>query len=335
MALRYILAFAVLSAAGIIPAASRGQSVQVPRSFNAYPDGRDLIARWTSTDAPDLFQGEVDEDPQFDSPSRFLVESDGRGSYERRLRDLRDGTYYVRVRALETFAVIRVHSDWTHVERVVIGGRSGDIWRDDGDDEGWERDGDRDVDGSPGRDARRFPVGNDRPDRVEVWVVGDDVRVGWNPVRSAQGYVLQLDTDRRFRQARSFSVGAWEERRLQEFRIRNVPPGRFYLRVRAVDSFVSRDRTRWSDVVVVDVERWDRDRDRDREADFYEGRHVTSKNGRSPLLFEDRRGRGNGKGHLYDEGKRRIAGNDRDRGKRGEDDRKDDDRDGDEDFGDD
>jgi len=325
MTLRRTLILAVLSTAGFIPASLRGQSVETPRNFQAFQDGRDIVVRWSAAGDADLYIGEIDGDPQFRNPRRWTVQDDGQSRFERRLRDLDTGTYYLRVRALESFIVIKRQSDWSHVERVVLGrddGRGWDRDRVDRDGDGWPDDWpDRDSDGRPDfpDDRRDFPRSGDFPRRLDARAFGDDLRVVWSPVRGADWYVLQLDTDRRFRDPFVFEVEAFDDERTQEFVIRNLQRDRWYLRVRAVDSFVSRDRARWSEIEVVDVEFGDRagvDRDGrvfGREGDLRDGRgRVLRRDSRGHPVFDEHPGRGRGKGHLKHEGKKDNRGHEGD-----------------------
>lgn len=302
MSLKAILAFLALSTAGFTTAPLVGQ-VEPPRNFQAYRDGDDIVVRWWADGEADLYVGEVDQDPRFGSPSRWGVSGEGQRTVLHRLQDLTAGTYYVRVRAVETFLIIRRQSSWSHVERVVIGpfGR-GDRWPDQADDGRWP---DQNPDHWP-RDGRDFPTADEFPRALDARVAGDDVRVVWSPVRGAERYLLQVDTERSFRDPYTFSVDAWSDRTTQDFVLRNVPRGRYYVRVRAVESFVSRDSFRWSDVEVFDVHVGQAP-GLERQAELRTGRFgVLRGDGRSHPVFDEHPGRG--KGHLKHEGKKHTPG---------------------------
>ncbi|MFN2431481.1 MAG: fibronectin type III domain-containing protein [Gemmatimonadota bacterium] len=294
MTLRLTIAFTLLSTLGFSPAALEGQSLEGPRSFRAHASGGDVVLHWSGEREHDLYIGEIDDDPGFDSPRRWAVNADGRGTYEHVLHDVGSGVWFLRVRAVESFVAIRRQSDWSHVERVVVdrdgrspGGRDGDGY-DDGDVSRGPRDLDATVTG------------------------GDDVRVSWSQPRRADRYLLQLADDARFRDPHVFTVAA-RDGGVQRFTLRNVPDGRWFLRVRAIDSSISRVGLGWSRVAVVDV---GRSRDGGRvhrdDADFGDGSGGDlSVRRRGHPVFEEHPGRGRGKGHLK-QGRRPGVDDDRD-----------------------
>lgn len=303
---RLIPWLAALSLAGITPAALGGQSVATPRNFQAFRQGDDIVARWSAASEADYYIGEIDEGPQFDSPRRFAVEDDGRRTFEHRLRDLSPDVYYVRLRALRSFVVIRRQSDWTHVERVAIGadGR----WDDDELDV-LDRRGD-DLRRWP-RDGRTFPASDDFPRRLDARALRDDIRIAWSPVAGATEYLVQVDDEARFRDPFAFRVTGGGDRNLQQLVIRNASRDRYYVRVRVEGRLGRRDRSRWSEVETVDVG-FGRDGDFRREPDLRDGRDGIVVGGRGHPVFDEHPGRGRGKGHLKHEDKRRGRGHERD-----------------------
>jgi hypothetical protein len=254
MSLRLWLALGLVSTAGITPASLGGQSVQTPGRFEAAASADQILARWTAVPGADLYVGEIDTDPRFGDAREWIERDDGRGVYEQRLTNLRPATYYLRVRAVRGAFLVRRQSDWSHVERVVVGGRSGRVgglpggWPDDR----WP-DGRRPDDRGDGRwpDGRGLPAGAAYPRSLDARASGDQLFVRWTSVRGADRYVLQLDREARFRSPASIDVAA-DGGSTEEVRLNNVPDGRWYLRVRALDGF-GLGGTRWSPVETVVV----------------------------------------------------------------------------------
>ena len=176
MSLRRLGLGLLVSTVGFVPAALVGQSAQTPRSFSAGVDGRDVIVRWIGTEDAEAYLGQIDGDPDFDSPRNWAVRDDGRRAYEHRIRDLASGTYYVRVRAVERHVIIRRDSDWSHVERVVVGGGTDRLRRTGG---------------------RVIGASTSAPRELRADLDGHDLVLAWPAVRDANGYVLQIDDDRR------------------------------------------------------------------------------------------------------------------------------------------
>jgi hypothetical protein len=337
MKLTMLLILAGLSTLGFTPASPRGQFLDVPQNFHAHANGNDIVVRWSAAEDAELYIGEIDSDPDFDSPKRWVVRDDGRWAYEHRIHDLGDGTYYLRVRSAVSFLIIERRSDWTHVERVTIGrGRDADDLRSRDVLHGPVKQGDardlRDVLHGPVNerdvwddDEWEFPASREFPRRLGARASGDEILLAWSPVVGADVYLIQVDRDLRFRHPFTFDARARDDRGAEEFRIRNVPAGRWYARVAAVKSVVARDIRRWSEVAVVEV--GVNNRLFRREADLREGRTGVVlgnvRGTREHPVFDEHPGRGKGKGHLKHEGKRRTPGHARDRDRRddeGEDD---------------
>jgi hypothetical protein len=311
MNLRGWLGLALVSTAGFIPAPLGGQSVQAPGRFEAVASGDQVLARWTAVPRADLYVGEIDTDPRFGDAREWLERDDGRGVYEQRLTNLRPATYYLRVRAVQSAFLIRRQSNWSHVERVVVGGGSGRVGgfpgnRSDGrfPDDRWP--GDRRDDRWP--DDARFPGGAAYPRSLDARSSGDELFLRWTSVRGADRYTLQLDREPRFRSPASIDVRA-DGGSTEEIRLRNVPEGRWYIRVRALDG-VGLGGTRWSPVesVVVGDRRIARRPGTDR-------RDVVFRDDRRDHPVFDR-DPDRGRGHANHTGKPDTPGHARDRDRR-------------------
>ncbi|MBA2565587.1 MAG: hypothetical protein H0V09_09225 [Gemmatimonadetes bacterium] len=227
---RVAFLLAALSTLGFSPASSGGHSPETPPRFDAYARGEGVVVRWAPAAGASLYVGQIDDDPGFGSPSSWSVRHDGRSSYEHQLGNLQPDVYHVRLRSVQTFLVIRSQSDWTRVERVVVGG-DGD-WRD-------ARDDDRDPSAHPSRGsiARDFPGLSGSPRELYVSVYGDDLHMAWRPTAGADRYVVQLDRDVRFRSPVEIFVNEDDRGGTQRVQLRNVPDGRWYVRVRPVETW--------------------------------------------------------------------------------------------------
>ncbi len=231
---RPFLAMALLSAIGLTPAAGRGQLVSMPRAFQTYARGDQIVVHWLPASDADTYVGQVDDDLTFASAFQWSFRDDGRASYDVPVRVSAPGLYYVRMRALRSFLIVSLQSDWTLPQRVVVGARGAPVF--------W-----------PGTAPFGASAAAGLPLTVEPGPYPGDLWLTWGSVPGAGSYVLQLASDGSFLTPYSFTVGAVPVRPTQVLLIRNVPRARYYVRVQPVRTAVRRSVVVWSSVRVVDL----------------------------------------------------------------------------------
>jgi hypothetical protein len=263
----------------------------MPRAFQAYSRGDQVVLHWLPASDADLYVAQVDDDPTFASAFQWSFRDDGRASYDLPVRVGAPGAYYVRMRALRNFLIASLQSDWTPTRLVLVGAPAFTAFS---------------------RVSVPFgtSVAGGLPLTVAPGPYPGDLWVTWSSVPGANSYVLQLAGDGSFVTPYSFTLGAVPVRSTQVFLIRNVPRSRYYVRVHPVQTTVRRSTVLWSPVRVVDLRpgkativRREVDLRGVRQVDFARSVRVVPASGT---------GQGAGKGHLKHAGKPDTPGHDRD-----------------------